>query len=269
MNRLFNKVLSLIVLLIFICGCEYERIAAPESDCDIEPFEVVIESVQNTSCAESSGEIVVMVNGDGSFQYQINEGGFNENNVFSGLSAGTYTIEAKAVNTDCISEAVEVKIENEDGLQLSLIEKNNSECGENTGSIIVEQEGGIEPIEYIINDDIVQSNPEFTGLENGDYTILARDANGCEAEISDIEIKTNISFSNNVKPIIANNCAVSGCHNGSQSPNLSMDENIIQNASRIKSRTGNGTMPPAGRPDLTDAQIQTIACWVDDGALDN
>ncbi|WP_296621449.1 hypothetical protein [Marivirga sp.] len=264
-----SNILITISLLIFIYGCEYERIAAPESNCDTVSIELKIESVENTSCEQASGEIVANVNDDAQYVYRLNDGDFSENNVFPNLSAGNYTIQAKAVNTNCISEAIEVIIENEDGLQLSLIEKNNSECSENTGSIMVEQLGGVEPIEYIINNDIVQNNPEFTGLSNGNYTILARDANGCEAEISGVEIKTNISLINDIKPIIATNCAISGCHNGSRSPDLSIDENIIENASRIKSRTGSETMPPAGRPDLTNVEIQAIACWVDDGALDN
>jgi hypothetical protein len=260
---------SLIILLVFICGCEYERIAGPENECDVVDFELSIESVKNIACATETGEIEVMVNGDAQYEYRINDSDFGENNVFTGLGAGNYTIQAKEVNTNCVSEAIEVNINNEDGIQLSLVEKNDSECGENTGSIIVAQEGGVEPIDYIINDGEARSTPEFTGLSVGEYKILARDADGCEAEISGIEINTDISFTNDVKPIIASNCAVSGCHNGSQSPNFTIDDNIIQNASRIKSRTGARTMPPAGRPDLTEAEIQAIACWVDGGALDN
>ncbi|MGM0579684.1 MAG: c-type cytochrome [Bacteroidota bacterium] len=264
-----NRVLLILSLLIFFGGCEYERIADPSSDCDPNSIELNIESVQTTSCAEASGEIEVSVTGNSEVEYKLNDGDFTENNVFTNLSAGKYIVQAKTINSNCLSEEVEVTINNEDGLQISLIEKSNSECGESTGSILIGQEGGVEPIEYILNDNDVQENPEFTALSRGTYIVLARDANGCEAEISDIEILTGISFSNDIKSIIDTNCAISGCHNGTQSPNFSEDENIFQNASRIKTRTGSGAMPPAGRPDLTDDEIQAIACWVDDGALDN
>jgi hypothetical protein len=39
-----------------------------------------------------------------------------------------------------------------------------------------------------------------------------------------------------VRSIIQTNCAVAGCHNGSQSPNFTIDCNIAANAGRIKLR---------------------------------
>jgi hypothetical protein len=68
---------------------------------------------------------------------------------------------------------------------------------------------------------------------------------------------------------MANSCAISGCHDGSVSslPNFSNLSVIQANASMIKSRTQSGNMPKTGS--LTQNQIDLIACWVDDGALDN
>jgi len=263
----YKSILLFGLILFFFLGCEYERIEATKTECDSDPIELTLESVQNTLCAESSGEIVVTA--DSEYEYRLNDNEFVSNNVFSGLSAGVYNVQARVVNTNCVSEVIEATINNEDGLQISLIEKSDSECGENTGRLVVSQEGGVEPIEYVLNGTEVQNEPIFTDLASGDYNVVVRDANGCEAEISGVKIMTSVSFSNDIKTIIATNCAVSGCHNGSQSPNLTEDANILQNASRIKARTGNRSMPPTGREDLTDQEIQTIACWVDGGALDN
>lgn len=259
----------ILISLFLLFGCEYERIAEPDNECNPDNRELTIESVRNTACDEAIGEIVVSVSGDDEYEYRLNDEGFSSSNVFSELSAGIYTIQARILNSNCIIGEKETTIDNEDGIRISLVEKNDSECGNNTGSIIISQEDGTEPIQYFLNDQHGQSSSEFSNLASGSYTVLARDANGCEAEIPEIEIMTGSSFSNDIKSIISTNCAVSGCHNGSQPPNFSEDENIFQNASRIKSRTGSGTMPPAGRPDLTDEEIQSIACWVDDGALDN
>jgi hypothetical protein len=264
-----NSLLLCLSFLFLLFACEYERIADPANDCDVESLELTIESVQNTPCTEASGEIIVIVERDDNYEYRLNDNEFTESNVFTQLSAGTYTIQARVVDTNCISEEVEAIVNNIDGIQISLVEKSNSDCGESTGRILVSQEGGTEPIEYTLNNNQPQNNPEFTGLSSGSYAVSARDANGCETEIPAIDIKTDISFSNDIQPIIAANCAVSGCHNGTQSPNFTNDENIFENASRIKTRTGSGSMPPQGRPDLTDEEIQSIACWVDDGALDN
>lgn len=78
-----------------------------------------------------------------------------------------------------------------------------------------------------------------------------------------------ISFTQDIKPIISANCAISGCHvyNGPP-PNLT-DDNIIKaqaDGGRIQARVINGPayMPTTGR--LPDAQINIIQCWLDAGA---
>ena len=76
-----------------------------------------------------------------------------------------------------------------------------------------------------------------------------------------------ITFSGTVKPIIEANCAITGCHGNRQSPLFTNDDQIIAAASRIKARTGAGTMPPSGPLSATD--IEAIACWVDAGAPNN
>jgi len=268
MKRIYTAVLSFL-LISFLTGCEYERISL-EEDCGGDEVNLVIESVEDTNCGEETGAINVSVQGsEEAYEFKLNDMDFVTTSSFDGLSAGNYKIVARKIETACVSAPKEVTINNANGIQLTLAEKDNSNCGENSGSIRVTQQNGVPPIEYRLNEGSFQELSEFTGLSSGDYTVVGRDANGCESEISGIEIMTGISFSENIKSIISTNCAVSGCHNGSQPPNFSQDENILENASRIKSRTGNGTMPPAGRPDLTNDEIQAIACWVDDGALDN
>ncbi len=79
------------------------------------------------------------------------------------------------------------------------------------------------------------------------------------------------SFSNTILPIIHGNCAVTGCHvNGQQLPTLETYAQISSNAEKIKMRTSNGTMPPSiSGTNLSQEQIDAIACWVDAGAPDN
>lgn len=80
-----------------------------------------------------------------------------------------------------------------------------------------------------------------------------------------------VSLSNDIIPIINQNCAVSGCHvSGSSRVNLSVKDNILQHADQIKSFTQSGFMPPqrSGKQ-LSEQEKETIFCWVDQGALDN
>lgn len=79
---------------------------------------------------------------------------------------------------------------------------------------------------------------------------------------------TSYTYEADIKSIVDSNCAISGCHNGSGSiPDFSTYDELFDNRLAVKSRTGAKTMPPASSDKiLTDAQIQMIACWVDDGA---
>lgn len=74
------------------------------------------------------------------------------------------------------------------------------------------------------------------------------------------------SFSLHVKTIIDNNCVQ--CHGqGGNSPNLTTYNGISSNANSIKSEVVSRRMPQGNS--LSQEEIQTISCWVDEGALNN
>ena len=78
----------------------------------------------------------------------------------------------------------------------------------------------------------------------------------------------NYSFSNDVKPIIDNNCIQ--CHNantGSNFPNLTTYNGISAHKDIVKAEVVSGRMPQGGS--LTQEEINAIKCWVDSGALNN
>ena len=78
---------------------------------------------------------------------------------------------------------------------------------------------------------------------------------------------SDVTYSGSIAEIISVNCAVSGCHAGPQFPDFRVLANIQANASNIKIRTQNRSMPKSGS--LTQQEIDLIGCWVDNGALDN
>ena len=261
---------SPLLLLIFtMFSCEYESLETTV-DCSQNSIILNVLEVVNTECGLENGSFTVVATGlEEGWEYSINGDVFSTNANFSNLPAGNYSVIAKNIQTQCQSEPMEVVIENEGGLQLSIVEKSDSECGEPQGSILVSQRNGIPPIEYKINNELFQPDSSFKNLPNGVYNIFAKDANGCETSIRGITVSSGVSLAADIQPLIIANCAVSGCHNGSQSPNLSTKENIIAEASFIQNRTSNGSMPPAGRTDLSQEEIDNITCWLNEGALDN
>ncbi|MBK7629606.1 MAG: hypothetical protein IPJ23_02600 [Ignavibacteriales bacterium] len=97
----------------------------------------------------------------------------------------------------------------------------------------------------------------------------------------------NISFSQNIYPILQVKCAFSGCHaspNAADGIDLSTWANVTANPNivfpgepdlsrlvwAIEGRAGISPMPPVGyaRP-VTATQLQGIKTWINEGALDN
>ena len=77
----------------------------------------------------------------------------------------------------------------------------------------------------------------------------------------------NITYDSGIKAIIDNNCAISTCHGGDPTiPNFTTYDNIFANRSAIQSRVVAKIMPPAGRPALSQDNINKISCWVQNGA---
>ena len=99
---------------------------------------------------------------------------------------------------------------------------------------------------------------------------------------SDIPSEPQISFSQQVQPIIIGNCTQEGCHGtnkGGEEERLELltyanVARLVSPGNARQSRlyraiTGNGagTMPPAGY--MSEANIQTIYLWIEQGAKNN
>ncbi len=98
--------------------------------------------------------------------------------------------------------------------------------------------------------------------------IFAMESCSSEDEVPPTFDCTGVNWSATISPIISNSCAIAGCHVPGTGRQNFLDLATVQaNASEIKIRTGNRTMPQTGT--LTADQISQIACWVDDGAVDN
>lgn len=75
------------------------------------------------------------------------------------------------------------------------------------------------------------------------------------------------SWQTEILPIMQISCATSGCHDGISRRNWTDYNEVKQYSNAIKERTVNRSMP-FDEP-LPQDQINKIACWVDNGALNN
>ncbi len=243
------------------CGSDEE---ANPVDCTENPVVLNIVSVEGSNCASSDGSIEVSATGgSGNYQYQIEDGPLQTSAVFNDISAGVYTVTATDDN-NC-SASMDVSVNNLSGLNITF-ETSPGGCKSANGTLEVNATDGTEPYQFKIDNGSFGTTSTFTNLSTGKHTLVVSDATGCEITQS-VTIASGISFTSAIAPIISTKCAVSGCHNGSQAPDFRSFTNIKANASQIKTLTGNRTMPQEGS--LTQSQIDMIACWVDDGALQN
>ncbi len=107
------------------------------------------------------------------------------------------------------------------------------------------------------------------------FPVMALWAVSCEYHVENEDLQVDdscdvvVSYSATIRPLIDNNCMP--CHNGDGSvpfaPDLTTYSGVESIALLIKEVTQTRRMPKEGS--ITDAQIASIKCWVDNGALDN
>lgn len=263
---LFFTIFSSIVL--FSCGGSDDPDPTPapvDTPCSTPP--TLSLTAENTGCATSTGKITATgAGGTGALTYQLGTGAFQSSAVFENLAAGEYTITVKDTE-DCTTNAT-TTVGNADAPTISLVSE-NAGCDSNAGSIAVTATGGSGNYEYSIDGGAFQSGATFSNLVAGAYTISVKDSENCEAT-AEATLTTGINYTDNIASIINTNCAVSGCHSGNQSPQLSTFNNVSENSSRVLSRASARTMPPRSSGlSLTDAEIKALECWVADGTPQN
>lgn len=254
---------SFCVLILFIIpSCTYDTLEF-QPDCEGE-IELELVEVQASSCNQNAGVIKVAVNNntDPDLSFSIDGVNFQPEGEFTALAAGTYTV--TALSKGC-EERLDVQVENAEGLNATVTNVTASDCGDTNGSIEITVDNASGAVEYQINNATPQSSNIFNGLAPGSYTVSMRDDAGCEVSL-EATVNSSVAFEN-IELIINASCAVSGCHAGNVSPDFRVKDNILNNANRIKARTSARSMPPSSSNlTLTPEEIESISCWVDDGA---
>lgn len=244
-------------------GCDSDEAPAPV-DCTENPVQLNVLAVGNASCNQTDGSIdVIATGGAGSYQYRLGSGTAQTGSTFGNVGAGAYEITVEDANK--CSATVEVTVNNDDGLNISF-ETSAAGCKTDDGSISVMATDGAEPYQYKLGSGSFSENNAFTDLAVGEYDLVVTDASGCTVT-QKVKVSSGVSFTASISPIISSKCAINTCHNGTQFPDFRVFQNVQGSAAQIKTLTGNGTMPQEGS--LTQAEKDMIACWVDDGALNN
>ncbi len=261
------------ILIVFSCvwyaACTESRVE-PVVDCAATSLLLKLDSKSDlTSCSASNGALNVSATGGSQpYQFKLNDQAFQSSGTFSNLAAGSYTVAVKDGAGCERSLVAAVQVVNSTLALAATTVVADTQCLNDNGAITVAATGGQGPFQFRLGSGSFGNSSSFTALKSGNYTITVRDAVSCTQTV-DVTVprgNTGVSFANEVKSIIDNNCV--SCHGpGSARGDLSTPAAVASRASQVKARTGNGSMPPGGG--LTPAQINLIACWVDDGAPNN
>ena len=145
-----------------------------------------ITSQQNVSCfGGNNGEFTVEGSGAGApYEYSLDGAPFQALGTFTGLTMGTYTVTIRNSNSCTFNVAVNIT-QPAAALTGSITNQVNVSCfGGNNGQVTVAGAQGTAPYQYSINGVDFQVSGTFTGLANGNYTVIIRDANLCTYPVS-------------------------------------------------------------------------------------
>ncbi|KQO34368.1 hypothetical protein ASF10_01205 [Flavobacterium sp. Leaf82] len=135
----------------------------------IDPLFLNATVVSNASCISNGIITAIAVGGQEPYIYSINGSVFQNTNIFTNLSPGVYTVEAKDTN-GCIA-TVNIILTEPEPIFATLTADNKT--------IIVTAVGGTGNYQYSLDGIIFQSSNIFTVVNYGIYNVFVRDQNGC------------------------------------------------------------------------------------------
>lgn len=141
--------------------------------------DIQVTNTKNIDCfANSTGSISVTgSNNMAPFTYAINNSGFNSENTFNGLIAGTYIM--RAMNRMGCEDSIRVTLTQPTLLESEVIQKDNLCFDDKTGELDVRAWGGVAPYQYTLNKSDYQDDTHFGELKAGKYELTVRDDNEC------------------------------------------------------------------------------------------
>lgn len=264
--------LALATLIIYSCSKGSDDPSPPPNPCAGITVLVTGTTTTTSSSTSADGSITATATGGSGFTYQLGTGAFQSSGSFTGLAAGTYTITAKNSNGCTGSAQFSVTAGNIcAGFTITVTGTATSATPCVTpanGSVTVTATGST-GLTYSINGGAFQASNTFSNLAAGNYTVTAKNANGCTGTSATITVGTATAgpLFSAVRTLLDSRCV--GCHNAGNANggmNWTVDCNVVNNKDRIKARAVDNnpsSMPPTGP--LPQADKDKITAWINAG----
>ncbi|MFK7773911.1 MAG: M43 family zinc metalloprotease [Saprospiraceae bacterium] len=152
-----------------------------------EPTELLsfVASQVSIDCnGNNNGEVVLgSTGGSPNYLYSFDGGAYSNNNIFTNLSQGVYSV--ATVDENNCEHSFDVTLVEPIAIQFTVASQTNLSCfGESDGMIEVSGLGGVGNLEYQINGQGYQNSNQFTSLSSGTYNLDVSDENGCVESLS-------------------------------------------------------------------------------------
>lgn len=132
----------------------------------------------NLSCYQSGdGIIQLTAAGNGPVQYSLDGIIFQNSNIFSQLTAGSYIITVRDTN-GCTTDTT-ILLTEPDAITAN-IQTTSSNCTLSNGSITVIASGGSGNLTFSLNGGLFSSQTVFNNLSSGNQNLIIQDANNCQ-----------------------------------------------------------------------------------------
>ena len=150
------------------------------------------------SCGIADGQYTVQnVGGNAPFLYSIDNGNtFQVSPIFNGIDVGVYNLQIQDA-IGCFSPVNLDTVINPNAPVIDSIAETDLSCFQAQDGILeVFTTGGTAPIAHAIDSVTFFPTNQFTGLTDGNYTVVAQDANGCISlpELATLEPNAQIVF---------------------------------------------------------------------------
>lgn len=257
-----------LILIVLSAACADHQFPAVIS-CEAVSLSFQIKSITPATDCSTFDATVRFSAGGGRKPYFFSQDGvtWSKDSTLRSLASNVYSFLLKDAD-GCVKQ-IDSTVTSANAFPFTILSSADTKCVENDGAIRVLVDGDSSGFEYRIDQQRFSQNSVFYGLKEGDHTIYVRNIQGCTA-ITIVKVPrapTQVSWVNDVLPIMTNSCATSGCHDGLARLDWRDYNEVKQFAQAIKQRTQERNMPPDKT--LPQDQIDKIACWVDDGALNN
>lgn len=249
---------------------------------------LTLQSAQGSICQDGQGSIVFAVHGGTAplgyaWSHNVN---LNAPSA-TGLTAGSYAATVTDANGCTATQSAQVGFAS--GPQLAVAAQADAYCAQNNGSVSLNAEGGLPPLNYTWSHQTNLNSPTAAGLAPGNYAATVTDANGCSATttatVSDLPGFTLDTPTVQNAACSANDGQISLSVNGGQAPlQYQWSHDAMLNAATASglgvglyqvtvtdaggcARTADAEVQNTNGPQLEIAAAQNASCGQDNGSI--